>query len=86
MLLALNKIETIINFLEQEVDTNKISDFKVFLKPNLEINVIVVSQNEDYSLNDLQHPAINLEVISEEEKQLHKKFLETQVPKSFMLK
>jgi len=69
MLLALNKIETIINFLEQEVDTNKISDFKVFLKPNLEINVIVVSQNENYSLNGLQHPAINLEVISEEEKQ-----------------
>lgn len=69
MLLALNKIETIINFLEQEVDTNKISDFKVFLKPNLEINVIIVSQNENYSLNGLQHPAINLEVISEEEKQ-----------------
>jgi cellulose biosynthesis protein BcsQ len=69
MLLALNKIETIINFLEQEVDTNKISDFKVFLKPNLEINVIVVSKNENYSLNGLQHPAINLEVISEEEKQ-----------------
>ncbi len=69
MLLALNKIETIINFLEQEVDTNKISDFKVFLKPNLEINVIVVSQNENYSLNGLQHPAINLEVISEGEKQ-----------------
>lgn len=69
MLLALNKIENIINFLEQEVDTNKISDFKVFLKPNLEINVIVVSQNENYSLNGLQHPAINLEVISEDEKQ-----------------
>ena len=69
MLLALNKIENIINFLEQEVDTNKISDFKVFLKPNLEINVIVVTQNENYSLNGLQHPAINLEVISEEEKQ-----------------
>ena len=69
MLLALNKIENIINFLEQEVDTNKISDFKVFLKPNLEINVIVVSQNENYSLNGLQHPAINLEVISKDEKQ-----------------
>jgi cellulose biosynthesis protein BcsQ len=69
MLLALNKIENIINFLEQEVDTNKISDFKVFLKPNLEINVIVVSENENYSLNGLQHPAINLEVISENEKQ-----------------
>ncbi|MEZ4983599.1 MAG: hypothetical protein R2795_00935 [Saprospiraceae bacterium] len=69
MLLALNKIETIINFLEQEVDTNKISDFKVFLKPNLEINVIVVSQHQNFTLNGLQHPAINLEVISEEEKQ-----------------
>jgi cellulose biosynthesis protein BcsQ len=69
MLLALNKIETIINFLEQEVDKNKISDFKVFLKPNLEINVIVVSQNENYSLIALQHPAIKIEVISEEEKQ-----------------
>lgn len=69
MLLALNKIENIINFLEQEVETNKISDFKVFLKPNLEINVIVVSENENYSLNGLQHPAINFEVISEDEKQ-----------------
>lgn len=69
MLLALNKIENIINFLEQEVDTNKISEFKVFLKPNLEINVIVVSENENYSLNGLQHPSINLEVISEDEKQ-----------------
>ena len=41
MLLALKKIEELVAFLEQEVSSAKISDFKVFLKPNLEINFLI---------------------------------------------
>ena len=68
MLLALNKIESIENFLEQEVSNNLVSDFKVFLKPNLEINIIIVTENSNYGPLELIHPAIKFECISEEEK------------------
>lgn len=68
MLLALKKIEELVTFLEQEVSLAKISDFKVFLKPNLEINIIVVSETSNYSSDRLSHRSIKTEVISEDEK------------------
>jgi cellulose biosynthesis protein BcsQ len=68
MLLALKKIEELVVFLEQEVSSAKISDFKVFLKPNLEINIIVVSETSNYSSDRLSHQSIKTEVISEDEK------------------
>lgn len=68
MLLALKKIEEIVTFLEQEVSSAKISDFKVFLKPNLEINITIVSETSNYSSDKLSHPSIKIEVISEDEK------------------
>ena len=68
MLLALKKIEELVTFLEHEVSATKISDFKIFLKPNLEISVIIVSENSSYSSKKLTHPSIKLEIISDDEK------------------
>jgi MinD-like ATPase involved in chromosome partitioning or flagellar assembly len=68
MLLALNKIESIVQILEKEIGSNSISDFKVFLKPNLEINIIVITSNSNFKLDGLKHPSINIEIVSEEEK------------------